>query len=87
MGLGREDRIGYAHDDNCCRGGDGSAYNKISGRFDKKDVFMGVIGLCGLAMMSTRIIGIDSFFHAGGSVPALCGGQRLLLAAYAVHDI
>ena len=34
---------------------------KLAGRFDKKDVFMGVIGLCGLAMMSTRIIGIDSF--------------------------
>ncbi len=34
---------------------------KLAGRFDKKDVFMGVIGICGILMMSTRIIGVDSF--------------------------
>lgn len=34
---------------------------KLAARFDKKDVFMGVIGICGVLMMSTRIIGVDSF--------------------------
>lgn len=34
---------------------------KLAGRFDKKDVFKGVIGICGALMIGTRLLGVDSF--------------------------
>jgi GPH family glycoside/pentoside/hexuronide:cation symporter len=34
--------------------------SKLATIFDKKDVFMAIIGGCGIMMMSTKIIGVDS---------------------------
>lgn len=34
---------------------------RLAARFDKKDVFKSVIGICGILMIATRIAGVDSF--------------------------
>jgi GPH family glycoside/pentoside/hexuronide:cation symporter len=34
--------------------------SKLATIFDKKDVFMAIIGGCGIIMMSTKLIGVDS---------------------------
>ena len=34
---------------------------KLAKHFEKKQVFMGMIGTCGILMMATRIIGVNSF--------------------------
>lgn len=51
---------------------------KAASRFDKRDVFKVVIGSCGVLMVATRIIGVDSF----GILVAVCMLYAVANACY-----
>lgn len=51
---------------------------KLAQRFEKKDVFKSVIGICGIMMIFTRIIGVDSY-------PVLIAACLLYAAANACY--
>jgi len=51
---------------------------KLAVRFEKKDVFKGVIGICGLLMIGTRLIGTDS-------IPALIAACLFYAVANACY--
>lgn len=51
---------------------------KLASRFEKKDVFRGVIGICGALMISTRFVGVESY-------PVLIAACLLYAAANACY--